>query len=112
MEYTWDAGHYVLQPGDIRDLPDEEALAAIRQSVVRFQDGDETGMIDYFRIEDLSNVDPAKVREIATYECPFKATGLCNHPTLQSMSEFVAHLKTHRDLMQEPIQKQAPAPVK
>ena len=98
-EFTWDGGHYgPYMPGQIVELPDNVANHAIKRSVVL----DDTGGVLDFQMQELSAVSREKVKEIAMFECPFVASGMCNEPASKTSDELWAHLiKAHRDLVPE-----------
>jgi len=98
-EFTWDGGHYgPIMPGQIVEYPEAMARHAIKRSVVLHQTGEEIGGIDYFQIEELNAVSREKVQEIAMFDCPFVASGICNAAPLKTVEDLGAHLATHKNL--------------
>jgi len=115
FEFTWDGSPFgPIKPGEIVDYPDPVANHAVKRSAVLFQEGDQSGDIDYFQMEYLHNVDKKKIVETALYECPLKASGQCDEKAFNTMAELKAHMDTHWELLPEanlPKGKQVALPV-
>lgn len=75
------------------DLPQEVAEQAIKRSAVT----DDEGNIEAFRVEPLEKVKKNSewLQAVATYPCPFSATGQCDAAPFKDINELRVHLDTH-----------------
>jgi hypothetical protein len=114
FEFTYDGGHYgPYIPGQIIDMPDGMAHHALRKSAILEQDQDapNVGEIIGYQMEPLENVAKDKVKELATYTCPFVASNLCDAKPFKAMNDLKAHLESHWELAPEAVVANRPATV-
>lgn len=93
-EWTYDGCNYgPLNPGQVIDVPDQVGRHAIKRSVVT----DDEGNIEMFRIESLEKVRADKdwLKSVATYPCPFEATGQCSAEPFKDVELLKRHLDEH-----------------
>ena len=101
-EFTWDGGHYgPYKPGQIVDLPDDMAHHALRKSAILEQQGEMVGEVIGFQMEMLDGVSREKVKEIASFDCPYTNMGLCTARQFKTPAELKAHLLTHPEFAPE-----------
>lgn len=93
-EFTWDGFNFgPIAPGEIQEFPDDMAAHAIRKSAVL----DEDGNVETYRVESLARVqhDLAWLKSVATYPCPFAATGQCGEEPFRDIEALKIHLDFH-----------------
>lgn len=93
-EWTYDGMNYgPMNPGDVWDVPDAVGHHAIKRSAVV----DDEGQLEMFRVEALSKVqaDPEWLKSVATYPCPFEATGQCKATPFKDIELLKRHLDEH-----------------
>jgi hypothetical protein len=102
FEWTFNGEIYgPIKPGQVMDLPDEIALHGIKRSVVL----DDIGNVESYRVEHLEAVGQKRIKEIALYECPFVANGLCDAKSFKSVGDLQAHMESHWELSEPLAQK-------
>jgi hypothetical protein len=93
-EFTFDGSNFnPIQPGEVQDFPDDIGAHAIRKSVVL----DDEGNVETYRMAALSSVqkNPDWLRSVATYPCPFAATGQCQEQPFRDIEALKTHLDFH-----------------
>jgi len=105
FEYTWDSMHFVVQPGQIIDLPDYQAAIVLKQAglldttnmgILRpGEEGGEGIPTGESRLRVLSEMDTEAVKAMLRFECPYKGAELCKDGPFRTMEELRAHLDVH-----------------
>lgn len=92
FEFTWDAMNFgPIMPGEVVEYPDDVGMHCIRKSVVL----DDEGNVEAYRMESLSGMSAERIRQVATYPCPFAATGQCDAKPFVDIESLKAHLDVH-----------------
>ncbi len=100
FEWTFDGQIYgPLLPGQIGDYPVEIANHAVKRGVVL----DDAGDFVRFRVEALDNMDKARIKDLAMYECPYRQTGECDAAPFKNVKDLHAHMESHLELSAEPL---------
>jgi len=79
-------------PGEIVDLPDEVAMHGIKRGTMYES---ESGMFLGQRMEPLDSVkvDPIRLRELITYDCPLSESDQCNAKGFNNLDDLRVHME-------------------
>jgi len=80
------------QPGQIVDLPDEVALHGIKRSTM--YDSESGGYLGQ-KLEPLDavKVDPMRMQQLITYDCPLAESDQCNAKGFKSLDDLRVHME-------------------
>jgi hypothetical protein len=92
-EFTFDGGNYgPIQPGEIKDYPNEVAAHCIKRSEIL---DPELGETVGYKMAYLDSLSKDKIKEIATYICPFVAANQCHAKPFKTIDDLRRHMDDH-----------------